>query len=459
MAISKNDLDTMLGDPKKAILAMILPLTVSYLVTQVNLYVDTFWTSGLGADASSAISTIAPIYNIVSYAGVGLGIGASATIAYRLGQGDYRTSNNLAGNTLILGLFFSIAASVLVYFFTGPIIMAIGAENIYDECLEYVFPYVLMSWALILNGIVAGLLRSEGAARKSMIVLVVSAVFNMLLDPLLIYALDWNLFGAGMATSLSSLIAGGMGLAWYAADRMNIKLNREAFRPSMSSMKEVLAVGAPKTAETTITQAINMAQRVFFIVAAGTLGVMFYNIPWRYVALATVPISALGAAIIPICSASLGQRKPEKMDIAVRYSIKFTLIVSIAISAFIFIFADPLMDVFTYSESMAEQKGMLVWVTRMYCLLIPPYAFNMLGNSILQALKKSMLCTILVLAWGILKLACYAVASQYSFEAIIISFVILQYIIGGIMMYLALDQTKKRKKSILKELESTVPAS
>ncbi|MBO7351384.1 MAG: hypothetical protein J6U12_00455 [Candidatus Methanomethylophilaceae archaeon] len=454
MAVSKNDLETMLGDPKKAILAMILPLTVSYLITQVNLYVDTFWTSGLGASVSSAISTIAPIYNIVSGVGVALGVGASATIAFRLGQGDFKTSNNLAGNTIILALIFSLISSLLVYFLSGPIVIAIGAEDIYDECMEYVLPYVLMSWALILNGTIAGLLRSEGAAKKSMTVLIVSAVFNMVLDPLLIYILDWGVFGAGMTTSLSSFIATALGIVWYVSGKMHIKLDREAFRPSKDSMKEVLVVGAPKTAETAITQSINMAQRIFFIVAAGTVGVMLYNIPWRYVALAAVPISALGAFLIPICSAALGQRKPEKMEAAIGYSAKFTLTVSVVIAVFIFVFADILMDVFTYSESMAEQKEMLVWVTRMYCILIPPYAFTLLGNSILQALKKSMVCTVLVLCWGVLKLICYAVASQYSFEAIIISFVVLQYINGIVMMSLALHHTKKKKAAILSGAEA-----
>lgn len=56
-----KDLERMLGDPKAAIRSMLLPLIVSYLVVQINLFADTSWCSGLGADASSAVSTISPI--------------------------------------------------------------------------------------------------------------------------------------------------------------------------------------------------------------------------------------------------------------------------------------------------------------------------------------------------------------------------------------------------------------
>ena len=444
MSKAKRDLEVMLGDPKKAILAMLVPLSVSYFIAQINLFVDTFWTSGLGVEVSSAISTISPIYWMIAAAGTGLGVGASSTIAFRLGQSDFKWASRLAGNTIVLGLIFSLAASVLVAIFVGPVINLIGASDIYDECMDYVMPYILMSWALIENGVVAGLLRSEGAAKKSMIVLIITAIINLCLDPLLIYYLDMGVFGAGIATSVSSMFAMMLGFAWYLNGSMNLTINRESMKPFKDAMKEVLVVGAPKTAESAISNLINMIQRVFFIIAAGTVAVMLYNIPWRYVALAEVPIIALGAALIPIASAALGQMKHEKMQTAVTFSVKLTAVISVSVAVFIFIFADPLMDVFTYSESMAVEKDRLVWVLRMYCLLMPANAFTLLGNSILQALKKSLAVTILMFTWGVLKLACYGIACQYSFEAIIQIMVIIFYINAVVMMYVARNEMKKR---------------
>lgn len=448
MADNRRDLEVMLGEPKRAIKAMMIPLAVSYLVIQLNLFVDTFWTSGLGAQASSAVSTISPIYWMIVASGTGLGIGASSTIAFRLGQADYERSNVLAGNTLVLGLVFSLISSILVGSFIGPVIGLIGAEDIHSECMDYVMPFVIMSWALILNGIVAGLLRSEGAAKKSMIVLLITAGANMILDPLFIYYFDWGLFGAGMATSMSALIATVLGLFWYARGHMTISLKRQSLKPCKDAMKEVLVVGGPKTAESVLSNVINMVQRVFFIIATGTIGIMLYNVPWRYVALGEVPFNALGAALIPICAAALGQRLPGKVDTVVSYSIKFTLGLSTLIALAMFVFAEPLISVFTTSESMAAEFDRLVWVLRSYAILLPASCFTILGNSILQALKKSLMVTILMFAWGILKLACYAVACQYSFEAIIEVMIVLFYFNAAVIMLLAKREIGKSKKNM-----------
>ena len=448
MADNRKDLETMLGEPKRAIRSMLLPLAVSYLVIQLNLFVDTFWTSGLGAQVSSAVSTISPVYWMIVASGTGLGVGASSTIAFRLGQADYEKSSTLAGNTLILGLIFSLISSIIVGLLIGPVIYAIGAEDIYSECMDYVLPFIIMSWALILNGIVAGLLRSEGAARKSMIVLLITAGVNMILDPFLIYYLDWGIFGAGMATSLSALVATALGLYWYARGHMVLSLGRQSFKPSKDAMMEVLVVGGPKTAETVLSNIINMVQRVFFIIATGTIGIMLYNVPWRYVALGEVPINALGAALIPICAGALGQRMPEKVDSAISYSVKLTMGISLVIAVVMFVFAEPLISVFTTSESMAAEAERLTWVLRAYAILLPASCFTLLGNSILQALKKSLMVTILMFTWGILKLACYAVACQYSFEAILEVMIVLYYINAVVMMILARRELKKSKVKI-----------
>ena len=83
-----RDLKVMLGDPRRAVLAMSGPLIVSFLVVQINSFADTAWCSLLGVDPSSAASTISPVYWIVSGIGTGIGVGASTSIARCLGRGD-----------------------------------------------------------------------------------------------------------------------------------------------------------------------------------------------------------------------------------------------------------------------------------------------------------------------------------------------------------------------------------
>ena len=97
---------------------------------------------------------------------------------------------------------------------------------------------------------------------------------------------------------LAALAATVLGLLWYALDKMQLRLGRDSFVITKSNMMEVLQVGAPKTAESLVNNTTNILQRIFIIMGAGTIGVMLYNLPWRFVGLAVVPIEALGAAYL-----------------------------------------------------------------------------------------------------------------------------------------------------------------
>ena len=180
------ELERMLGEPRMAIRSLAYALFFSYLVIQLNSFVDTFWTSGLGDKDMTAVSVMSPVSWIVTSAGIGLGVGAASTMAFHLGERDYERAGVLAENSLALGLLVSIIVSISMSLLVGPLINLMGADDVYEGSLAYVRPFLILSPTLILDGIVAGMLRSEGAGHKAMALLVISAGINMVLDPLLI---------------------------------------------------------------------------------------------------------------------------------------------------------------------------------------------------------------------------------------------------------------------------------
>lgn len=428
-----REMRRMLGEPKKAIRSLAAALSLSYLVIQLNIFVDTFWTSGLGDMDMTAVSMMSPIYWIITATGVGLGVGAASTISFRIGEGNMERAEKLAANSVVLGLLTSVFVSAAMMLLIDPIIDLMGADEVRDGSVAYVFPFIAMGSALILNGIISGLLRSEGAGRKSMIVLIVSATLNIALDPVLIYGLGMGVAGAGWATSVGALISTALGLYWYMSGRMNVALSFRGFRPDRGVMAEVMGIGGPRTAEALVTGTTNILQRIFIIAAGGTVAVMLYNVPFRYPTLAIVPAEAIGAAMIPVCSAALGQKDTAKMKLGMLYSAKLSIAITSAIALTVFVFADPLMGVFTTSESMASHKEELVWVLRMFCIFIPFDGLRKLGSCMLQVLRRSKLSTAAMLLWGVCKLTAYAAASLYSFEALIIACVGV-YVFGGILM-------------------------
>ena len=379
----------MLGDPKRAIKSMMIPLVISYLVVQVNIFADTSWCSGLGSDASSAVSSIFPVYWIVSGLGTGIGVGASTSIARYLGREDKASADSIAAQTIVLSVIAGVIITPVLLLILDPMISWLGLGEIGQQCKDYILPSIWSSVILILNGALAGIIRAEGAAKKSMAVLLSAAVINIVLDPILIYTFDMGLLGAGIATAIATAVSTLIGAYWYFRKSMFIDISFRGFRVKPDQMKDVLFVGIPRVTESTLISVMSLIQRFLIVPVVGMMGIAFYNIPWRYVAVAMVISQAAGSALIPVCSAALGRNDNVKAEAGYRYSFQITMVIMTVFAVIVFIFADYLVIPFSFSESMIQYRAEFAHGLRIYALFFPFMGMVDIGSSILQSLRMA----------------------------------------------------------------------
>ena len=430
---------------------MFVPFLIAFAIVEANQFVDTFWISGLGTAASSAISTIIPFYILLMSAGMGISVGSTTTIAFRMGRGEHEEAGRLASNALIVGAIASVLVSIILFLLLDPAIDVLGVQSIRQECHDYMIPLILLSMPMICLLILGGNLRGEGAARKSTIIQITAAVLNMVLDPIFIYGLDMGIFGAGLATGLASLIALGIGLSWYFRGRTVLRIDRSTMRPDIQVMKEMLAVGGPRTVNELIASAMTFIQRIFFVVAGGTAAVIMYNYPWRFISLFMLPGKAFENSLIPVGSAAHGQGDTEKMWSAYMYCFKLTAAVSIIATVIIFVFAEPLMSIMTYESSMHEMLPKLVWCLTLSSIILPFTALRGVGAALLQAMKKAKVPMYFDLFWGSMRMIVYA-SSAYgllgvdSFDGIIYGMVVMYSLSGVFMNMLAIWNFRRLKQ-------------
>lgn len=453
----KTDLEVLLGDPKKAILSMFLPFFIAFAVVEVNQFVDTYWVSGLGNVAAEAVSTVVPIYGLIMCVGVGISVGATTTVSFALGQGRPADASKLAFNSWILAIIFGLIAMVAIIFGYDLIIDFMGADNIRSEGWSYILPYAILAPALLLNSIIGGTLRGEGAARRSTIVQISAALINIALDPILIYGLNLGVMGAGLATALSALFAALIGLSWYVRGMTTIRINKESLRFDRHSTEEVLGIGGPKSVQMFISNLTDIIQRVFLIMAGGTSAAMFYNYTWRYIGFVTLPTRAYDSAMIPVCSASYGQSDLQKMRTGYMYVMKMVLIISIVGALLLFVFAEPFLSIMTQDESMKDYLEPLVWTLRVGVFLIPFSALMGIESSMLQAMKKAKIPMYFYFLWAAVKLGLYALAAYGlmfgidPYEGIIYSMVAV-HIFGGLsLLFLERREFSKLVKKVEEE--------
>lgn len=423
----------LLGDPRKAIRAMTVPLLMALLVVQVNALADRAWCSGLGADALAATAICAPLYEVITGLGTGLGVGGAAVVSRCIGASDRRGASVDAVQALLFGLVFGIVLTPFLLFFCEDILVAVGSGDVTTTSVDYMMWIMLGTPVFIVNGVVAGLLRGEGAARMSTAMMVVMAVANIVLDPVLIYGLDMGIAGASIATVIATMVSTMTGLYYYASSSY-VSLRSGCIRLETDRMRAVLRAGVPQMAEYTVMYAMNLVLNYLVVWCAGSDGLAVYSVPNVVVNIALLPAYAVGSALVPVASAALGKGDVQKMRDAYHYSIVFSGWMVLILTALLFAIPEPFLYPFTYSEGTEFLRGDMAEALRIYSLCIPFYCLIPLGSSMLQAVALPNWSLAMAFVRNIVFIILYALAAIESLYWIYWA-VVVGSVIGGFMAY------------------------
>ena len=453
-AVTK-DIQTMLGDPKKAIVAFSIPIAVALLLQQSNNLVDSIWVTGLGGDAMAALGLVFPIYAVVIGIGNGLGIGTSAAIARKIGMGKGEEASRIATQSVTLVLMIAAIATPLLLIFAKPILAVIGAGSTLETSLDYAYPLYLSTVLILLSGIMSGILRGEGAVRKSMYIQVLGAVVNLILDPIFIYTFDWGVAGAAWASVIafgSSII---LALYWYCVKKnMFIKIERRHLRYNKTYQKEILSVGFPQSVELSVMNLFNITYNICIVMVGTTDAMAIYTVAWRIVYVLMIPAQAMGGAIVSACSAEFGMKRYDMINKAYKFAVKSSILWLSVLSLIMVALAGPIATAFTHTPDMEYLHGEMMILLYIFAIFVPFMSLVFVGSSLLQAVNRSKIALMsTVIRNSILTIMFVAAAFLVGTLTSLWWAMSLAEIFGGLLMgywaYIALkDAAKKDGKNI-----------
>ena len=111
--------ETLLGNPKKAIVKLSIPMIIALSVHTLYTFIDALWVSGLGADALSAVGFFFPFLFMILALATGIGVGGGSAISRRIGANDKPGADLIGAHTLIL-MFITAAAVTVPLFLAAP---------------------------------------------------------------------------------------------------------------------------------------------------------------------------------------------------------------------------------------------------------------------------------------------------------------------------------------------------
>lgn len=389
----------LLGNPKKAMVKVSIPVMIALFFESIYNLVDTFWVAGLGAEALAAVGLAFPFFIALMAVATGIGVGAGSAVSRAIGSKDKKSADKFATHAIIFAVIMSFI-SWLAIPLMEPIFMLMGADaSLAATTAGYMNPFIFCSFSIFLLNVGNSLLNSEGNSRKTMFATIVGAVLNMILDPFFIY--DWGLGlgfnGAAYASVLAFSVSTAMILYWLLIQKKTyVTIRFKGFRFEWPIIRDIIIVGIPATVSQLTMSISTVLLNTIVLYVGGTDGAAIYSTGWRIISIGIMPMMGLATGMTTMAGVSFGGRDIKKLKSVYYFGIKIGLVLELLIAAVVFVFADPIAGIFATGES-AYLQADIAGFLQIMCLIFLFLPANILTSSMLQGLKMGPSALVLTL--------------------------------------------------------------
>jgi putative MATE family efflux protein len=435
----------LLADEKigKLLFKLSAPATVGMLVQALYNIVDTvFVGQALGENSVHGIAGISiafPIMMMIMAISLAIGIGGASMISRSIGEGNQDRAENVMGNVLSLVLIMSAFIIIAGSIFLTPLLKLFGAT---DTILPYATEYmtvildgsVFFMFALAMNNVV----RSEGNARVAMYTMLISALVNVILDPLFIFKsgyVEFNFladklgiviqplylhaFGLGVkGAAIATIIAqatGALFLIWYfASGNSSLRFHLKNLRPRLDIAYESISIGmGPLARNASSSLVVIVLNNILLIYGGGDVAIAIFGVVNRLFMFTFMPMYGIVQGLQPIVGFNYGARNFSRVMESVKLSMMVTT--TMAIAGFIVLLAFPgqLFGIFTSDEQLISSGAS---ATRIMILALPLVGFQVVGSSLYQAIGKALPSFILAMSRQLLFLIPLVIILPHFFQ-------------------------------------------
>ncbi len=385
---------------KKLIVSMSVPMMISMLVQALYNVVDSIFVAQIHENALTAVTLAFPMQSLMIAFGSGVGVGINALLSRSLGQKNFKHVNDSANNGIFLTLL-----NYLLFFLIGIFFVDffIKSQTSVEDIIEYGSTYLHIitgfSIGLFTQMTMERLLQSTGLTIYSMITQATGAIFNIIMDPILIFGLfgfpRLGVAGAAYATVMGQCIAGCIGIFF------NLKYNREIlfslhdiFHPKVEMMKQIYKVAVPSILMMSIgsimTYSMNRILILFSTTATAVFGVYFKLQSFFF-----MPVFGLNNGLIPVLAYNYGARKKERINEALKFALLLAITIMTCGTIIMNLIPEVLLGFFNASS---EMLAIGVPALRIISLHFPIAAICIVLGSIFQAFAKSTYSLIISIA-------------------------------------------------------------
>lgn len=228
------------------VISMSLPMVISMLVNSLYNIVDSYFVAKISEDAMTALSLVFPVQNFINAVAIGFGVGLNAVISFHLGANQNDKANEAASIGFVLciihGIILTIACTAIMPHFLATYTSSKNVINLGIQYCRIVFAFnIIMSMGLAFEKIFQAL----GNMKVSMFALAGGCLANIILDPIMIFAMNMDIKGAALATGLGQTLSLAVYLIIYFFKPISVKIKPRYFSFNFKIIGKLYSIGIP----------------------------------------------------------------------------------------------------------------------------------------------------------------------------------------------------------------------
>jgi putative MATE family efflux protein len=312
----------------------------------------------LGEYGVNALALAFPIQMLIVALGVGTGVGINALLARRLGEGNYKEANKVAGNSVFLGLIMYV---IFLLFGLFGVDVYISSQTNHAIVLEMGVSYLricsILSFGMIFYMIYEKLLQATGKTTLTTISQIAGAVVNMILDPFMILGIGifpkMGIQGAAYATVIGQMVSFIMNMYCHYRLDKELQVSIKDMIPNLKIIVDIYEIGLPAIIMQAVMSIMTYGVNLIF----GTVSqeaVTAYGIYYKIQQFVIFMATGMNNAVIPLIGFNYGKKDYQRVNDIIKYSVLYTSIIMMASFILFQLFANQLVNIFSLADDTAR---------------------------------------------------------------------------------------------------------
>ena len=351
----------------------------------------------LGTDSMAAYGIVTPLFSIMTAISGVFATGSQVFCAKHLGAGRVGRAREVFSVCMYATFLIAVGIIVVLYLFCEPITFVMGARGtaapLMPLCKDYLYGIAPGILPVLLLFIFNSLMRLDGDPNRVIWAVAAMTVFDIAGDLVNALIIHGGMLGMGISTAISYYIAIAIMLMHFRKKDIIFRFSMKDVHPA--DLGGILQTGAATAVGSVSTMLRNLILNNIMVAVAASTAVAALSVRNTLNTLFGSIMMGVGMTTAMISGIVYGEEDKHSAEHLLSVSIRYALIIGGIQAAAIFLFASPLVALFSSGKEDAEIMTVYaVRAMRFYAFGLPLYGINQVFVNYLQGISRLKLANI-----------------------------------------------------------------